>query len=111
MAAVDHEIRPLTPEDLALERDFVDSLSPASLRQRTLGGATRSDQQLAMLLGARQPRHPGVGCECGTGATHASLASRARFDPPRQTAEFAIIVADMARGQGIGTQSLRRLRT
>jgi acetyltransferase len=119
-------IRALTPDDLELERRFIESLSPETLRMRVLGAVKGvTEDQLAQLvrfdwsrelalaairragedflLPARVPAvQPGVD----------ELVSVARIAPSGApgVAEFAIVVGDRYQGLGLGEEMMRRIR-
>jgi acetyltransferase len=104
-------IRPIRPEDAAIERDFVNSLSDESryyrfmyaLKEITpemLNRFTRIDYDREMALIAvvgRPPRETQIGV-----ARYSTL-------PDGKTCEFAVVVADEWHGRGIATQLVRPL--
>jgi len=118
-------IRALTPQDRELERQFIEHLSPETLRMRVMGTLKRlTDAQLDQLLHFDWSRElalcairragedfvlPDVGTHVPPGD---ELVAVARFAPAQApgVAEFAITVADRYQGLGLGAELLRRLR-
>jgi acetyltransferase len=107
-------VRPIRPEDAALERRFVNSLSdetrylrffyrmheltPAMLARFT---QVDYDRELALVAVVEDPQAP----------EHVSFAGVARYieNPDRTSAEYAIVVHDAWQGQGIGRALMERL--
>ena len=104
-------MRPLRPEDVDIETDFVRGLSPETRQNRLLGGAraitreymeelTRVDYRRDMALAATVMLE---GKEALIG-----VARYAR-DRKEQDAEFAIVVADAWQGRGVGRRMMEKL--
>jgi acetyltransferase len=111
-------IRPLQPSDHALERQFVESLSADALYQRTLGGALRfTSAHIAALLGYRAGpemalaaiRDDGVNSTDGASAAQILGVARYAMTSDPSVAEMAVVVADQARGLGLGSRLLTQL--
>jgi acetyltransferase len=111
-------IRALQPSDHALERQFVESLSADALYQRTLGGALRvTPDQITALLGYRVGPEMALaairddGVNTADSSCVAQILGVARYamtsDP--KVAEMAVVVADQARGFGLGSRLLTQL--
>jgi acetyltransferase len=104
-------IRPIRPEDAAIEGEFVKSLSDESryyrfmyamkeLTPEMLSRFTRIDYDLEMALIAvvgRPPRETQIGV-----ARYSTLADG-------KTCEFAVVVADKWQGRGVATHLVRPL--
>ena len=108
-------VRPIRPDDEAMIAAFHAGLSPRSVYQRyfhitTLEQRT-SQQRLALTcrvdpahgaaLVAEQPR--------GTRGPEILALGRIRRTEPQDSAEMAVVVADHAQGQGLGTAITRAL--
>jgi len=104
-------IRPLRPEDLALERRFIEALSPQTLYQRLQYFATSaSERDLARLLDLDYYDRLAVGgvTQDATGDTLVGVSRYARI-PGTRRAECAIVVADGWQGRGLGSELMRSL--
>jgi len=104
-------IRPIRPEDAALEQDFVKGLSAQSRYQRflytlrdlspeMLSRLTQIDYRREMALIALQ--------STPQGARQVGVARYVTL-PDGQSCEFAIVVADDWQGQGLAYQLMQRL--
>ena len=103
-------IRPLTPDDLELERRFVGSLSDETLLRRARGAQASGDEVLNRLI--RFDRS----CELALAAIRRDdegdeLIAVARFSRARHPgdARFAIVVADRYQRHCLGTELMCRL--
>jgi acetyltransferase len=108
-------IRPLRPDDLDLERDFVKGLSPATLYLRLQYSATQpSERDLVRLLDLDYHDQlavaalTGHAAESTAGPAIVGVARYARLGNSR-TAECAIVVADAWQGMGLGSELMRSL--
>jgi acetyltransferase len=104
-------IRALRPDDLALERRFIEGLSPQTLYQRLqYFASSASERDLARLLDLDYYDRLAVG-----GVTHdaagESLIGVSRYAriPGTRRAECAIVVADGWQGRGLGSELMRTL--
>jgi acetyltransferase len=104
-------IRPLRPDDLALERQFVAGLSPATLYLRLQYFTHQpSDRDLARLLDLDYYDRLAVAAlaESAAGPAIVGVARYARIGDSR-VAECAIVVADAWQGLGLGSELMRSL--
>jgi acetyltransferase len=104
-------IRPLRADDLALERRFIESLSPQTLYQRVQYFATSaSERDLARLLDLDYYDRLAVGgvTHAVAGETLVGVSRYARIAGTRR-AECAIVVADGWQGRGLGSELMRTL--
>ena len=110
---LDHSItvRPIVPEDAALTRDFFNALSQDSRYNRFFGAGTAlSPEWLDRLTRIDFSRDMALiatvtldGCE-----TEVGVARYARLSDD-ETAEFALTVADVWQGRGLGPRMMQRL--
>jgi len=104
-------IRPLRPADLAIERRFIEALSPQTRYQRLQYFATSaSERDLARLLDLDYYDQLAVGgvTQDSTGETLVGVSRYARI-PGTRRAECAIVVADGWQGRGLGSELMRSL--
>jgi GNAT superfamily N-acetyltransferase len=108
------QIRPITPLDIDPYTEFVSKLSPLTKYQRTLGGAVNPTQaQLVSLVSPNVNTELvlGVFCQSATQICAVGRIAPAMEDANvKNSAEFAITVADESQGQGLGTTLLKRLK-
>jgi len=107
------KIRPLRPQDLELERRFVEGLSPQTLYRRLQYFATSaSERDLARLLDLDYYDRLAVGgvTHQATGENVVGVSRYARIAGTRR-AECAIVVADDWQGRGLGSELMRALVT
>ncbi|MCX7054558.1 MAG: GNAT family N-acetyltransferase [Proteobacteria bacterium] len=106
-------IRALRHADLALERRFIEALSPETLYLRVQYFATTaSERDLERLLDLDYYDRLAVGgiTQDATGETLVGVSRYARIEGMRR-AECAIVVADGWQGRGLGTELMRTLAT
>lgn len=106
-------IRALRLADLALERRFIEGLSPQTLYLRVQYFATMaSERDLERLLDLDYYDRLAVGgiTQDATGETLVGVSRYARIEGTRR-AECAIVVADGWQGRGLGTELMRTLAT
>jgi acetyltransferase len=106
-------IRALRHEDLALERRFIEALSPQTLYLRVQYSATTtSERDLERLLDLDYYDRLAVGgiTTDATGETLVGVSRYARIEGTRR-AECAIVVADGWQDRGLGTELMRTLAT
>jgi acetyltransferase len=106
-------IRPLRPADLALERRFLEALSPQTLYQRLQYFATSANERdLARLLDLDYYDRLAMGgvTQDATGDALVGVSRYARI-PGTRRAECAIVVADGWQGRGLGSELMRSLMT
>jgi len=99
------------PDDLDLERRFIESLSPQTLYQRLQYFATSaSERDLARLLDLDYyDRLAVVGVtQDAAGETFVGVSRYARI-PGTRRAECAIVVTDSWQGRGLGSELMRTL--
>ncbi len=104
-------LRPIRPEDAALERDFVAALSPESTRMRFLS-ALRSltPAMLARFTQIDYDREMALIAVRGEGAREREIGvCRYITLPDAVSCEFAIAVADAWQGRGLGRAMMTRL--
>ncbi len=106
--------RTLSMADITAYKAFVSALSAQTKYQRTLGGAiTPSEAQFIQLLSPKPPFEIVLGTFIGD-----ELLAVGRFAPVLevkkqnrvQVSEFAITVADVWQGMGLGTSLLKQLK-
>lgn len=107
----DVTIRPIRPDDAAIEQDFVRSLSP---RSRTLRFFTPiKELSAAALKKFTQIDYPNAMALIATIGSHEDVREIgvARYAPTDEDGrvEFAVVVADEWQGKGIATELLRQL--
>ena len=102
-------LRPVTPDDVCAERDFVASLSPQSRFYRFHGAVNGlTDAMARYLTCVDQRRHVAfVVTVAGNGGE--TVIADARYVATDDTAEFAIAVADRWQGCGIARRLLDAL--
>jgi len=106
-------IRALRPDDLALERRFLEGLSPQTLYQRLQYSATTaSERDLVRMLDLDYFDRLAVGgvTQDSTGGILVGVSRYARIAGTRR-AECAIVVADGWQGRGLGSELMRTLVT
>ena len=104
-------IRPLRPDDLDLERRFIEGLSPQTLYQRLQYFATSaSERDLVRMLDLDYYDRMAVGgvTQDPAGETLVGVSRYARIAGTRR-AECAIVVADGWQGRGLGSELMRSL--
>ena len=106
-------IRALCPDDLALERRFVETLSPQTLYLRLQYIAAHpTDRDLIRLLDLDHYDQLAIaGLAAGPDGEEIVGVSRYARIPGTRRAECAIVVADGWQGQGLGTELMRTLAT
>lgn len=105
------QVRPIHPEDIELERRFIQSLSPASRRFRFL--ETINDPSAALLkqMTAINPSTDAAYVALLGAGDETQEIGVARFSarPDGQDCEFAVTVADAWQHKGLGTLLMQRL--
>ena len=104
-------IRPIGPEDAALERDFVDGLSERSRYLRFMHTLKAITPQMVSRFTQLDPAREMALIALIDGAAGPAQVAVARFAayPDGRGCEFAIVVADGFQGKGLATELLRRL--
>ncbi len=104
-------LRPIRPEDAAIEMEFVDGLSPESRRLR-FQSALRSltPAMLARFTQIDYDREMAfIAVDERTGIDHEVGVARYMTLPDGKSCEFAIVVADTWQGRGLGHRMMERL--
>lgn len=103
-------VRPIRPDDIELERRFIEELSPEARRYRFLCGMlTPSDALLKQLTAIDQTRDAALIALDGSASTPREIGA-ARFSATADgRAEVAVTVSDDWRLRGVGTLLMRRL--
>jgi acetyltransferase len=106
-------VRPIRPEDAALEKRFFDGLSAQSRYQRFLNQMAQLPQQmLARFTQLDYDRELAlVALDPGPGDTSGEFIGVGRYAPNSdgETAEFALTVSDAWQGRGVGRALLERI--
>lgn len=104
-------IRPIGPQDAAAEKAFIESLSPATRRNRFLGQiAHPSDALIHQLTDIDYINDVAlVAVVPEDTATRIVGVSRYAVDASREACECAVVVADAWQGKGLGTALMERL--
>jgi len=104
-------LRPLQPEDAAIERSFVTGLSEATRYNRLLGGAMKiTDEYIRRLIEVDGTRE--VALAAVTMLDNAEViigVGRYVVDADGRDCEFALVIADAWQGRGIGRRMLEKL--
>jgi acetyltransferase len=109
---VDVLVRPIRPEDAAIEREFVDTLSPESKYFRFLNHMDKiSPLLLARFTQIDYDREMALVAVLGEHTPQACIIGVARYigNPDHQSCEFALTVADTWQKKGLGRQLMLRL--
>ena len=107
-------VRPIRPEDAALERAFVDGLSEETRYLRFFYRLHElTPAMLARFTQVDYDREMALVAVADGGAARSAPAfvgvARYTMNPDGETAEFAVVVADAWQGRGIGRILMRRL--
>ncbi|MBA1145571.1 bifunctional acetate--CoA ligase family protein/GNAT family N-acetyltransferase [Ectothiorhodospiraceae bacterium WFHF3C12] len=105
-------IRPIRPEDAERERAFIDSLSPEAKYYRFMENLRElSPAMLARFTQIDYDRELALIAVRMDGLDEAEQLGVARYniDPDGETCEFALVVADTVRRQGLGTRLMMDL--
>ncbi|HZZ93743.1 MAG TPA: bifunctional acetate--CoA ligase family protein/GNAT family N-acetyltransferase [Usitatibacter sp.] len=104
-------LRPIRPEDAALEMEFVDALSPESKRLRFQSAIRRlTPTMLARFTQIDYDREMAlVAIESRDGRDREVAVARYIRLPDGRTCEFAIVLADAWQGRGLGPRIMGRL--
>jgi len=103
-------LRPLRREDHDIEHAFVSGLSPETRSNRLLGGAKAITREyIDSLVSVDYARDMALAATTMLGGE--TLVGVARYvrDADKESAEFAIVIADAWQGRGIGTRLMRKL--
>jgi acetyltransferase len=104
-------IRPLRPDDAAIEHEFVTGLSGETRYNRLLGGAVKvSDEYIRRLTQLDWSREAAFAAITMLGDRE-SIIGVARYvaDENGEDCEFALVLADAWQGVGIGRRMLEKL--
>ncbi len=104
-------IRPIRPEDAESEASFVRNLSAKAKRLRFMGAINElSPQMLAQFTQIDYRREMAlVAIITRDGRTEQQGVARYAINPDNKSCEFAIVVSDTIRNQGIGTRLMQAL--
>jgi len=104
-------IRPLRPDDVGIEREFLTGLSPATRHSRLLGGAIRiTDEYIRRLTHLDWSREAALAAIVMLDETETIIGvARYAVDPGGEQCEFAIVIADAWQRLGIGRRMLEKL--
>ncbi len=104
-------IRPIRPEDAEREQAFVRGLSPEARRLRFLQAIKElSPAMLAQFTQIDYAREMALVATVETGGTEEQVGvARYIVNPDGRSCEFAIVVGDRQRGQGIGSRLMKAL--
>lgn len=103
-------IRPICPEDIELERRFIEELSPAARRYRFLYTIASPSEALLRQLTTVDPEREAALIAVVEDGLHQREVGVARFNQqPDGRAETAVTVADDWQGRGLATLLLNRL--
>ena len=103
-------VRPILPSDLALETNFVGTLSGESGYQRLMSARRPPPEELWRYTHIDYVHELAMVALASVGG-QAAIIAVARFvrDATGQVADFAIVVADAWQGRGLGSQLMRSL--
>jgi acetyltransferase len=104
-------LRPIRPEDAAIELAFVEGLSLQSRRMRFMSGApSLTPQMLARFTQVDYDREMALIATVSEGGAEKQIAVCRYFTlPDGVTCEFAIVVADAWHGKGLGSRMMGAL--
>lgn len=104
-------IRPLRPDDVGIEREFVTGLSDETRYSRLLGGAIKvTDEYIRRLTHLDWSREVALAAITMLGDTETIIGvARYVIDASGTDCEFAIVIADAWQGRGIGRRMLLKL--
>ena len=104
-------IRPLRPDDLGIEHEFVSGLSDQTRYNRLLGGAIKiTDEYIRRLTDLDWSREVALAAITMLGDTETIIGvARYVIDDTREACEFAIVLADAWQGRGVGRRMLEKL--
>jgi acetyltransferase len=105
-------IRPIRPEDEAMHRAFVESMTPEDLRLRFFSAVRSFDHtQLARMTQIDYDREMAlVAVVAGEDGQPRTLGvARAVADPDNETAEFAVAILSDLKGRGLGRLLMTRI--
>ena len=105
------EIRPMRPEDAEIEQEFVRGLSPESRYFRFMQSITELTPD--MLVRLTQPDYDNelalIALVRQDGRRRQIGVARYAIDPGKDSCEFALVVSDQWRRQGIGSRLMKQL--
>ena len=104
-------LRPIHVEDVALERRFIEALSPAARRYRFLDAMrTPSEELLKLMTDIKPARDVAYVAVLGSDDAEVQIGvGRFSAQPDGTTCEFAVTVADEWQNKGLGTFLMERL--
>jgi acetyltransferase len=104
-------IRPLRPDDVGIEREFVTGLSDETRYSRLLGGAIKvTDEYIRRLTHLDWSREVALAAITMLGDAETIIGvARYVIDDSGEACEFAIVIADAWQGRGIGRRMLLKL--
>jgi acetyltransferase len=104
-------IRPLRPDDVGIEREFVTGLSDETRYSRLLGGAIKvTDEYIRRLTHLDWSREVALAAITMLGDAETIIGvARYVIDDGGRACEFAIVLADAWQGRGIGRRMLLKL--
>ncbi|MBS0516360.1 MAG: N-acetyltransferase [Proteobacteria bacterium] len=104
-------IRPIAAGDTAIEREFIERLSPQSRRYRFLGEIATPSRALLDRLTHPDPAHEAAFVALIADGAHKREIGVARYcaDRDEHNCECAVVVADEWQGKGLATLLMRHL--
>lgn len=104
-------IRPIAGDDIGIEREFIQRLSPQSRRYRFLGEIAAPGAALLDRLTHPDPAHEAAFVALVAEGAHKREIGVARFsaDQDERSCECAVAVADEWQGRGLATLLMRHL--
>ncbi|WP_051130452.1 GNAT family N-acetyltransferase [Arenimonas oryziterrae] len=104
-------VRPVTAQDAAEERSFIEALSPQSCRYRFLGQVRHPSEALITQLTDIDYQHDVAFAAVVKHDSREEFVGVARYntDPTGMTCEFAVTVLDDWQHKGLGTVLVRHL--